>query len=109
MHYPARQRKKSAITTRLCACKSANEKIQCVRESSFAHAVRTKKKRECHKSVRSSTLIGLDFSLTTLIGITGKRKQLITCTHRKQEQSSDYAQQDLSEVIKRSSLDMERL
>jgi hypothetical protein len=26
------------------------------------------------------TLIGLDFPLTTLIGITGKRKQFLTCT-----------------------------
>jgi hypothetical protein len=32
--------------------------------------------------VRSPTLIGLDFSLTTLIGITGKRKQLLTCTQK---------------------------
>jgi hypothetical protein len=30
--------------------------------------------------VRSPTLIGLDFSLTTLVGIAGKRKQLLTCT-----------------------------
>jgi hypothetical protein len=33
-------------------------------------------------SVRSPTLIGLDFSLTTLIDITGKRKQLLTCTQK---------------------------
>jgi hypothetical protein len=32
--------------------------------------------------VRSPTLIGLDFSLTTLIGITGKRKQFLTCTQK---------------------------
>jgi hypothetical protein len=32
--------------------------------------------------VRSPTLIGLDFPLTTLIGITGKRKQFITCTEK---------------------------
>jgi hypothetical protein len=32
--------------------------------------------------VRSSTLIGLDFPLTTLIGITGKRKQFLTCTQK---------------------------
>jgi hypothetical protein len=30
--------------------------------------------------VWSTTLLGLDFPLTTLIGITEKRKQLITCT-----------------------------
>jgi hypothetical protein len=30
--------------------------------------------------VQSPTLIGLDFPLTTLIGITGKRKQFLTCT-----------------------------
>jgi hypothetical protein len=29
--------------------------------------------------VRSPTLIGLDFPLTTLISITGKRKKLLTC------------------------------
>jgi hypothetical protein len=28
------------------------------------------------------TLIGLDFPLTTLIGITGKRKQFLTCTQK---------------------------
>jgi hypothetical protein len=32
--------------------------------------------------VWSPTLIGLDFPLTTLIGITGKRKQLLTCTQK---------------------------
>jgi hypothetical protein len=44
--------------------------------------------------VRSPTLIGLDFPLTTLVGITGKRKQFLTCTQKKpQEKSlSDYAQ-----------------
>jgi hypothetical protein len=30
-------------------------------------------------SVRSPTLIGLDVPLTTLIGITRKRKKLLTC------------------------------
>jgi hypothetical protein len=30
--------------------------------------------------VRSPTLIGLDFPLTTLIGIARKRKQFLTCT-----------------------------
>jgi hypothetical protein len=32
--------------------------------------------------VRSLTLIGLDFPLTTLIGIAGKRKQFLTCTQK---------------------------
>jgi hypothetical protein len=32
--------------------------------------------------VQSPSLIGLDFPLTTLIGITGKRKQLLTCTQK---------------------------
>jgi hypothetical protein len=32
--------------------------------------------------VRSPTLIGLDFPLTTFVGITGKRKQLLTCTQK---------------------------
>jgi hypothetical protein len=31
--------------------------------------------------VRSLTLIGLDFPLTTLVGITGKRKKFLTYTH----------------------------
>jgi hypothetical protein len=30
--------------------------------------------------VWNPTLIGLDFPLTTLIGIAGKRKKLLTCT-----------------------------
>jgi hypothetical protein len=30
--------------------------------------------------VQSPTLIGLDFPLMTLIGITGKRKQFLACT-----------------------------
>jgi hypothetical protein len=61
--------------------------------------------------VQSPTLIGLDFPLTTLIGLTRKRKQFLTCTQEKlQEQSlSDYAQQYLSRVTKRSPLDMQRL
>jgi hypothetical protein len=32
--------------------------------------------------VRSPTLIGLDFPLTTLIDIIGKRKQFITCIEK---------------------------
>jgi hypothetical protein len=30
--------------------------------------------------VQSPTLVGLDFPLTTLVGIAGKRKQFLTCT-----------------------------
>jgi hypothetical protein len=33
-------------------------------------------------AVRSPTLIDLDFPLITLIGIAGKRKQLLTCTEK---------------------------
>jgi hypothetical protein len=32
--------------------------------------------------VQSPSLIGLDFSLTTHISITGKRKHLLTCTQK---------------------------
>jgi hypothetical protein len=32
--------------------------------------------------VRSPTLVGLDFPLTTLIGIAGKRKQFLTYTQK---------------------------
>jgi hypothetical protein len=32
--------------------------------------------------IQSSSLIGLAFPLTTLNGITGKRKQLLTCTQK---------------------------
>jgi hypothetical protein len=32
--------------------------------------------------VQSLTLIGLDFPLTILIGIAGKRKRLLTCTQK---------------------------
>jgi hypothetical protein len=32
--------------------------------------------------VRSPTLLGLDFPLTTLIGIARKRKQFLTCTQK---------------------------
>jgi hypothetical protein len=32
--------------------------------------------------VGSPTLISLDFPITTLIGIAGKRKQLLTCTQK---------------------------
>jgi hypothetical protein len=52
--------------------------------------------------VWSPTLLGLDLPLTTLIGITEKRKQ-------QQQSLSDYTQQDLSMVTKRSPLDMQWL
>jgi hypothetical protein len=32
--------------------------------------------------VRSPTLVGLNFPLTTLVGITGKRKQFLTYTQK---------------------------
>jgi hypothetical protein len=32
--------------------------------------------------VQSPSLIGLDFPLTTLVGITGKRKEFLTCTQK---------------------------
>jgi hypothetical protein len=32
--------------------------------------------------VQSPTLIGLDFPLATLIGITGNRKQILTCIQK---------------------------
>jgi hypothetical protein len=32
--------------------------------------------------VQSPTLLGLDFPLTTLVGIIGKRKQILTCTKK---------------------------
>jgi hypothetical protein len=60
--------------------------------------------------VRHPTLIGLDLPLATLIDIVGKRKQLLTCTQDTTRSSlSDYAQQDLFMVIKRSPLDMQWL
>jgi hypothetical protein len=33
-------------------------------------------------AVRSLTLVGLDFPLTTLVGIVGKRKQFLTYTQK---------------------------
>jgi hypothetical protein len=33
-------------------------------------------------SVWSSTLVGLDIPLATLVGIVGKRKQFLTCTQK---------------------------
>jgi hypothetical protein len=61
--------------------------------------------------VQSPTLIDLDFPLTTLLSITGNTKQFLSCSWEKTTRAnlSDYAQQDLSKVIKRSPLDMQRL
>jgi hypothetical protein len=52
----------------------------------------------------------LDFPLITLDDITRKTKQFLTCTQKKpQEQSlSDYAQQDISKMMKRSPRDMQK-
>jgi hypothetical protein len=53
-------------------------------------------------TVRSPTLIGLDFPLITLVGIVSKRKQFLTCTQKISRASlSDYAQQDLSMTTKK--------
>jgi hypothetical protein len=60
--------------------------------------------------VQSLTLIGFNFPLITLVSIAGKRKQFLTYTEKQQEQRlSDYAQQNISKVTKRSPLDMQRL
>jgi hypothetical protein len=58
--------------------------------------------------VQSPTLIDLDFPLITLVGITRKRKQFLTYTQEKSHEQicSDYAQQDISKVTKRSPLDI---
>jgi hypothetical protein len=48
----------------------------------------------------NSALIGLDLPLTALVGVTGRRRKILTCTHKnknnKSKSLSDYAQQDLS-------------
>jgi hypothetical protein len=60
--------------------------------------------------VQSLTLIGFNFPLITLVSIAGKRKQFLTYIEKQQEQRlSDYAQQNISKVTKRSPLDMQRL
>jgi hypothetical protein len=60
--------------------------------------------------IRHPTLVDLNLPLATLIGITGKRKQLLTCTQDTTRASlSDYPQQDLSMMIKRLPLDMQWL
>jgi hypothetical protein len=59
--------------------------------------------------VRSSTLIGLDFSLTTLVSIVGKRNQFLTCTQKIARAKLErlYSTR-LIQVAKRSPLDMQR-
>jgi hypothetical protein len=49
--------------------------------------------------VGNPALLGLDLPLTAPVGVTGRRRKILTCTQikKQQEQSlSDYAQQDLS-------------
>jgi hypothetical protein len=50
--------------------------------------------------VENPALIGLDFPLTTLVGVVRRRRNILTCTHtyknNKSKRLSDYAQQDLS-------------
>jgi hypothetical protein len=64
--------------------------------------------------VGNPALIGLDLPLTVLIGITERRRKMLTCTqinkNNKSKSLSDYAQQDLSIVTQMSQiLDMQRL
>jgi hypothetical protein len=59
--------------------------------------------------VRSPTLIGLDFSLITLIGIAGKRKQFLTWTQKIAGAKIDRLRSArLMQVIKRSPLDTQK-
>jgi hypothetical protein len=54
--------------------------------------------------IGNPALIGLDLPPTALIGVAGRRK-ILTCTQDKNNKSkslSDYAQQDLSVVTRRS-------
>jgi hypothetical protein len=50
--------------------------------------------------VGNPALIGLDLLLTALVGITGRRRKILTCTqinkNNKSKNLSDYAQQNLS-------------
>jgi hypothetical protein len=60
--------------------------------------------------MQNPTLLGLDLPLTTLIDITKKRKQQLSCTQETtRAKLGNYVQQDLSMVIKRSPLDLQRL
>jgi hypothetical protein len=59
--------------------------------------------------VRSLTLIGLDFPLTTLVGIAGKRKQFLTCTKKTaRAKLEQLCSARLIQVTKISPLDMQR-
>jgi hypothetical protein len=53
--------------------------------------------------VGNSALFDLDLPLTTLFGIVGRRRNILTCTHtyknNKSKSLSDYAQQGLSITI----------
>jgi hypothetical protein len=62
--------------------------------------------------VGNPALISLDLPLTALIGIVGRRRKILTCTrinkNNKSKSLSDYAQQDLSVMTRRSRiLDMQ--
>jgi hypothetical protein len=64
--------------------------------------------------VGNPTLIGLDLPLPALVGIARRRREILTCTqinkNNKSKSLSDYAQQDLSVVTRRSRiLDMQDL
>jgi hypothetical protein len=59
-------------------------------------------------------LIGLDLPLTALVGVAKRNRKILTCTqinkNHKSKSLSDYAQQDLSVMIRRPRiLDMQRL
>jgi hypothetical protein len=59
--------------------------------------------------VRSPTLIGLDFPLTTLIGIAGKRKQFLTYTQKTARAKLERLHSArLIQGDKKSHLDMQR-
>jgi hypothetical protein len=55
--------------------------------------------------VGNPTLISLDLPLPSLIGVTGRRRKILTCTqiskNNKSKSLSDYAQQDLFTVTRR--------
>jgi hypothetical protein len=62
--------------------------------------------------VGNIALISLDLPLTALVGIAGRRRMILTCTqinkNNESKSLSDYAQQDLSVVTRRSRiLDMQ--
>jgi hypothetical protein len=56
-------------------------------------------------SIGNPVLIGLDLPLPSLVGITERRRKILTCTqinkNNKSKNLSDYAQQDLSIAIRR--------